>query len=439
MRRSLRYYNFIGIMAKINILFVFLLHTYGMLSAQEKQDTLIISRTEAEKIFLDNNLSLIAANFDISQADALLLQAKAWPNPNISIDEINFNRNETSERIPPLIGDFGKNQQFTMQFEQLFLTAKKRKKNIALEISNKEMASHAYTDMLQVLKVEFRSAVAELLYQQSLQEDLSFQNRVIDKLLAAQTSQLKQGNISRSDFMRIKALKIAINADLNDVKAKIGEKESTIKTLMALDPNVQLYIKDDVATDINRIEKLSIQRLLEAADRDNLQIKMAGTAKEIGTHQLAIEKAKQVPDIAFNINYDRAGSTMFNFFGAGLSMDIPLFDRNKGNIKYATHEIQKREALLQQKKLEISNQVREQYQNLQHLVRLYQEMDDDYINELQKLQTAATENFLKRDLSLLEFLDLFSSFKESKQFYYQSRKDIQIKLYELNYLTGEVS
>lgn len=416
--------------------FVFCL-TYCPSFSRQQIDTLSVDPVTSEKIFLENNLTILAERLNINQADALILQAKAWPNPSISIDEVNFNRNETSEKIPSLTGNFGRNQQFTLQLEQLILTAKKRKKNIRLETSNKTLAENSFNDMLLALKAEFKSEISELIYQQHLREDLSFQYDVIKKLLKAQSSQLKLGNISRSEFLRIKALQISCNSDLNNVNAQINEKQSHLKSLMGISPARYIKIEEGTnSTDINKLQTLSIQKLLDHANKNNTQIKLASSSRDVAINQLTLERAKKTPDITFNLNYDRAGSTMFNFFGAGIAMDIPLFDRNKGNIKHATYEIQKNQIQLQETQLKVNNQIVESFQNLQYAIKLYDQIDKDYLAELKQVQAAVAENFIKRNLNLLEFLDLFNSFKESKQLYYQSLKDIQIKKNELNYLTG---
>lgn len=410
---------------------------YQLSSGAELSDTLRINGKDAEEIFLKNNLTLLAERLNINQAEAMILQAKVWPNPNLSIEEINFNRNETSEKIPPLIGNFGRNQQFTVQLEQLILTAKKRKKNIRLETTNKILAENSFMDILLALKAEFRSELAELIYQQRLKDDLSLQNNIIVKLLDAQSAQFKLGNISRADFLRVKALQISVNSELNEVNTQINEKQTKLKTWMAISSSTHIVILDGPDNvEIERLQSLSVQKLLEDADRNNTQIKLANNSKDISIDKLGIEQAKKTPDITLNLSYDRAGSTMFNFFGAGIAMDIPLFDRNKGNIKHAVLEVQKDELKLREKKLAINNQIVEHFQNLQQAIHLYNQIDKDYLGELKQIQAAVADNFIKKNLSLLAFLDLFNSFKESKQLYYQSLKDIKMKENELNYLAG---
>ncbi|EPB65472.1 hypothetical protein ANCCEY_15464, partial [Ancylostoma ceylanicum] len=51
------------------------------------QDTISLSKQECEGVFLKENLLLIAEQLKISQAEALVQQAKLWPNPSFSMDE----------------------------------------------------------------------------------------------------------------------------------------------------------------------------------------------------------------------------------------------------------------------------------------------------------------------------------------------------------------
>ena len=51
------------------------------LASANAQDTLRLTIPKAEELFLKNNLSLLAAQYNVSAADALIQQAKAWDNP----------------------------------------------------------------------------------------------------------------------------------------------------------------------------------------------------------------------------------------------------------------------------------------------------------------------------------------------------------------------
>ena len=92
-------------------------------------DTIFLSRKNAETIFLQNNLSLISERLNIDIAQAQIIQAKIWPNPTFSVNEFNLWRNTGSEELPAIWGNYGRYQEFGASLEQLVYTAGKRKKN----------------------------------------------------------------------------------------------------------------------------------------------------------------------------------------------------------------------------------------------------------------------------------------------------------------------
>src|SRR4051794_20501777 len=57
----------------------------GVCSAQPPQDTLRLPLSGAEKVFLDSNLQLLASRYNIDASKALVIQARLWPNPNLSV------------------------------------------------------------------------------------------------------------------------------------------------------------------------------------------------------------------------------------------------------------------------------------------------------------------------------------------------------------------
>jgi len=62
------------------------------------------SRQDLEDQFLKNNYQLLAGKFNISKADALIVQERLWSNPNLSIAEVNLWSNRTAESFPALFG-----------------------------------------------------------------------------------------------------------------------------------------------------------------------------------------------------------------------------------------------------------------------------------------------------------------------------------------------
>ena len=55
--------------------------------AQTIADTLQLSFPEAEKVFLQNNLSLLAGKYNVDINKALVQQARLWDNPILTTDQ----------------------------------------------------------------------------------------------------------------------------------------------------------------------------------------------------------------------------------------------------------------------------------------------------------------------------------------------------------------
>jgi outer membrane protein, heavy metal efflux system len=420
------------------IITFFVLLLTGGTAALAQTDTVRYALPDAEKVFLQNNLSLLAGKLDISIAEAKILQAKAWPNPNLSIDNIQLYTNNTTNPSPPLFGNFWKDRTFSAQLEQLIYTARKRKKNIDLGVRNKELAEITFTDILQSLKADFRQTEAELLYLQQVQGDQQYQLSVVETLLKAQQAQLKEGNISQTEMYRIKALQISLQSDINDTNEDLTDKQEHLKDLMALNPTTYLVLNNDVPVEtiIEQLNHHSLQELLDSASQHNAGIAIANSQQQVNEATLKVEQANRVPDLSVNVNYDRNGSNTLNFMGAGVAMDLPFFNHNKGNIKAAQYTVQQGVLLQRSKVDEVNNAVVKQWTDLHKAINLYEAIDRDYLDKLDGMMAGISRNFVSRNLSMLEFLDFFESFRDSKEKYYDAVKNISLKKETLNYLTG---
>ncbi|RAJ05417.1 cobalt-zinc-cadmium efflux system outer membrane protein [Chitinophaga skermanii] len=423
-------------MIKTYLTGLLLLLAHAKLAAQDKVDTVRLTPNAAEKIFLDNNLPLLAEKLNIKQGEAKILQAKAWPNPTFTLDELQVYKNATTEDIPPVVGNFWRDRNFAFQFEQLILTARKRQKNISLETRNKEMAEIAFTDLLYALKAEFRQTMFEIQYLQQISKSYQIQLIEVNKLLAAQEIQFKNGHTSQAELFRLKGLAISLKGELNEHGEELNALQKSLKSMMNANPHSFIILEDAFNTQtINHIRAIDLAQVFLQSSQ-NTKLIAAKQQVKIDEAQLAIEKANRVPDVNLIANFDRAGSTMRNFVGLGFSVDIPAFNRNKGNIRAAQFEVQKSNLFQQNTANELQHSLVQHFTDLQQAMQLYTSIDTDYMQKLDDMTSAIGRNFAARNISLLEFLDYYESFRDSKEQYYGAIKDILIKKENLNYLVG---
>lgn len=405
-----------------------------------QSDTLRYTRQEAEKVFLENNLPLLAERLNINQADARILQAKAWSNPVFNLGDIQLYNTSNTDESPPLFGNFWRNRTFTASIEQMVQTAGKRRKSVALEMRNKEQAEQTFTDMLLALKAEFRQLCAELYFLQEVSADRSYQLQEVAQLVSAQQSLLREGNISQAEFFRLKGLLLSLQVDIKGFRERISEAQKSLKTLMNAAPGTYLVLTDPAllnAPAIQTLKRRSPEALTALAEAHNAALAAVRKSTEVSEAALKLEKANAVPNVTFNLGYDRNGNNQLNFLGAGVGMELPVFNRNKGNIRVARLEVQKSMLMEKNKVNEVQHSVIRAWTDLNRSITLFEGIDTGYIESLQQMTAAVTRNFKEKNISLLQLLDFLESFRESKEQYYEALKDIATQKEELSYLTGQ--
>ncbi len=404
-----------------------------------QEDTLRLSRSEAEAMFLKENLLLVAEKMKISGAEALVQQAKLWPNPNFTLDQVNLwaTRGQTGgqEVVPPLWGNFGRNRQFGAELEQLIETAGKRRKEVAAERVGVEMAAAEFSDLLRELKLKLRNSMTglQVVQERKLNEEARLSS--VRSLAQAYQNQVNQGNIPRNEAARLRALELEIRKELREIAESSFERQVELKQLLNLDPERVLMITDPLTPDTARYRLLSAEQLRSETDRPDL--KVTQLEETYYGKVLALEQARRVPDVTLRAQYDRNGNTMLNFFGIGASIDLPVFTRNQGNIQHAGVNLRKAGVRVQQQELIINTEIVQARQALKNALDFYHGMEQNYNETLDELLGVYTRNFMNRNISMLEYLDFSDTYRNSKQILIEAGKEVREQAEKLNYVLGK--
>ncbi len=420
-----------------NILFLFVCGTGKALA----QDTLELSRQECEAIFLKENLLLIAEKLEVPKAEAIVQQARLWPNPNFTLDQVNLwaTKGQTGgkEAVPPLFGNFGRNQQFGFEVQQLIQTARKRSKLVAVEQVNADHASLGFDELLRNLKAELRKNLTNLQYLQLKEKIYLNQVASVNQLLKAYQAQADQGYIPKSEVIRLKALELEISRNISEIARQNNDAQKEIKLWLRLPPATRIRLNDDgFIRNIDSLRRYTMAEIAEQAKLSRPDLRMATLGETHAKRVIDYEKARRVPDLTLKGTYDRNGNTMLNFFGFGVVMDLPLFDRNQGNIRQAQIRADQSRKLTEYKSSEIENEVVLAYSNLLNAIQLASKIDRNYEADLDEMLHAHTRNFTSRNMSMLEFLDFMDAYLENKQIILETMKSVNDHVEELNYCVG---
>jgi len=397
------------------------------------QDTLKITIEQAEQQFLQQNLQLLAERCHVAMADAAIVQAKVLNNPTVGVGDINFwNANATNElEITP--NTFGNRIIFSVELEQVIRTARKRKKLIDLEKVSKEIAIQEFELFLLNLKTELRTILHETIYHQSYLNIIKTQQESVENLVEIYKNLSNRGHIAKSELIRLQSSLIELEAEANEVQTELNSQYKELKVLLNIAPGIPIFILPTHAVTKNP-DEISPDDLLEMAKSSRPEFLLSDLNVKYHEKNLIYEKAQRSPDIALNLGYDRYGGVWKNFFGIGISLDIPMFDRNQGNIKIAQLGIHQANYSAEYEKNMIQQEVIAFYNNYKMNYRFYQKItDNDFSEDLENMFEVYARNLLSRNISMLEYLDFMEAYRTTKQAMLAAKRNLDTSFAELQF------
>ncbi len=391
----------------------------------QSMDTLKLDVVSYEKLFLEKNLSILAQQLSVAQEEALLIQEKAWNNPELSISDVNLWSPSKESSV----------QQFEVALETLIQTAGKRKNRIRMQELSGEMAKKEYETLLRQLKKEVRTKLAELVYYQEIIPVYRSLNKNIEQILQISKEQAQQRMYPREELLRLQTLKLELSKDIFDLKQ---EKQGLISDLLQyiqLSPAENLYIISDESTSISeRFSQINLTDLGSLETRPDLQLfelqkKQAETA-------IKLAKSEAYPDFSLEASYNRFDGMWKDYIGFGISLDLPIFNRNQGEIRFAEEAIAIQK--LEQKKflLEVQHELEKEYQKLEQLLVIRNEIEADYREGLENMLRIYTKDYKERSINLLTFLDIQEAYLQGQNMLLSLEKEIVETWESLKYQIG---
>lgn len=401
----------------------------------QQQSVLKLSPKQIEAQFINQNIQLIAERMNIEIADAQISQAKLWDNPELSVGSVNL-WSTKSQREEMEMNTFPKNTQFSIELSQLIQTANKRGKLIRRETTFKNMALLEFEDILRGLKIELRKSINELIYLQSYVRVLTNQEQYLNQLISTYKKQQEQGNIARTELIRLQSSLLELDNEINDTKKELNEQQKNLKVLLNIAPNSTIEVENVDYMTVNP-ENLSLVDLIQSASEVRPDIKKLKLETQYQERSLIYEKSLRVPDITISANYDRYGGVWKDFVGFGISFDLPVLNRNQGNIKAARISRDQSQYLAKQQQNIAEHEIAEALTNYIQAFNFYKKIkENESLSELDGMLSIYAKNLLNRNISMLEYVDFMDTYKTNKQTILTAQKNIYTSFEELQYVTG---
>ena len=401
------------------------------LLAQASVDTLEVSFKEAEKIFLINNLSLLANKYSIDINKALIRQARLWDNPVLSTDQNIYDGKYFEHNA-----NYG---QVYVQIMQLIKTAGKRSKAAQIAIDNTTLSQQQFDDLLRTLRYTLYNDLLEVSHLQKIKIVYNAEITEVNKLSNAMDLLLKAGNVSLKDNLRIKALLFNLQNELVISDAQQITLQSEIKLLLNNNSNTT-FIALQPAFKFEALATAAlpnIDTLVQQALKERPDAKMAQTTLALQNHNLIYQKALAKPDISVGTEYDQKSSYSNNYVGLAISLPLNILNRNQGNIAAAKFSIQQQQAFINLNTAGIKHDISIALNKFIFFQNVNNKQQLDFSQQYDQLFNNMLKTYEQRQLSLLEFIDFMDSYKDTKLKLVEQHNGLIHAAEDLNFAVGK--
>lgn len=396
-------------------------------------DTLRLDIKQAEQLFFEKNLELLAAHYNVKADSALIQQAKLWDNPVLNTDQNIYSNNRWFEHGTNPDGT--PKGQYYIQVQQLIQTAGKRGKQIKLAATNATITQWQFNDLMRNLKSQLRNDFYTIIQLQDIQSLFKQQLQQTNTLLNAISAQFQAGNVARKDYLRVQALLLGLQQDAVENDKQLNDIESELKTMLQITGDV--YIKPALSNEpVPAMPNMSIEDLVNMARQNSPSYQLQRLQVQYQQQNLSLQKALAAPDVTLGPNYDYNSNYTPHYVGLGISLPLPVLNRNQGNIKSARYQVKQEETTLTQVDQQLQNDVLSAWKKLQFTLQLSTSQQLSFYSDYGKLYDNIVESYKQRQISLIEFLDYFDAYKDMRQRQMQQELNIQLAKEELNHQVG---
>jgi outer membrane protein, heavy metal efflux system len=405
----------------------------NLVSGQVHSDTLRINLDSAERLFITGNYTLLAQKYNIQSQKALEIQAKLYPNPNLSLFYSLYN-SQTKKFFP--IGPDSSGGELTAQLSQLIYLAGKRKKQVKIAEANTRLAELQFYDLIRTLKYTLRTDFYNIYF--LLQSSTVYDEEIksLQQVVHAFEEQEGKGYIAEKEVIRIKAQLYTLLGEFNNIISQINDQESELRLVLQIKGAFIFPIVDSAKLETLDPASYSLTTLLDSAYKNRSDLQIARTNVEASNLNYTYQKALAVPDLTLSLAYDQQGSYINNLTSLGAAIDLPFFNRNKGNILAAKINTQVNTALQLNTEATVQENVSHALEKAFANDKMYRTIDPKFLKDFDRLLHEVLINYQKRNLTLLDFLDFYESYKDN----ILSSNNIQFNrlsaFEDLNYYTG---
>lgn len=411
-------------MNKLLVLFVFIYLNFNGYT-QDNNDTIKIFLKDAVDIALKNNPSLKVFKYEIATLEGIKSQAGLLPNPEAEFEAENFlGGNE-------LNGFTG--AEYTLSASYLFELGGKRGSRINLADREINSAQSNYElsqlEIIAQVKTAF-FALSKIQHQINLQMQFI---QINDEILKTISERVKAGKTSPAEESKVKVALVNSRLELQQFQRDYLSTQTKLNSLLGTSGRNFVSLTSLYDTLFSPPDKKEILQEIENIP----SVKILNDETNIRKAQLELEEALAIPDLTASLGVRYLNELKTNSLVAGVSIPLPLFNRNQGSIQSAEVKIQQMEEIINAQKLAVIESLTASYNNLLNAYNNVVQFRENILPESENAYEITKQGYLQGRFGFIDLLDAQRTLFDTQANYLLELSDYYEAIIEIEKITGK--
>lgn len=388
-----------------------------------------ITLDDAIRLALQHDHALEAARSTILQNQAQEITANLRPNPVISWDSQFFPLFHPEEFGTSYLNT---QAQFDLGIGYLFERGKKRQHRLQAArdqtAQTRDQVSDAQRQLIFNLSQQF---VAVLLAQSTIDlanQDLDSFQQTVD----ISNERYKLGDMSEGDLLKIRLQLLQFQSDLSMARLSKIQALASLRQYLGFESVPDNYDVDGELTYAPVHAGIDDLKALALRERPDLQAAQQGVVAARSQESLAEANGKRDLNVSFDYTHTNGQSSGAFYF----SIDLPIFDRNQGEIARTKYAITQAQELELEAAQQVLTDVVSAYANLKsndEIIRLYQ---GGYVDQAKESRDISEYSYKRGAASLLDYLDSERTYRANQLAFRQALASYMTALEQMRQAVG---
>lgn len=376
---------------------------------------------EAQK----SNLRLLAERYNISIAEARIIQSRLRPNPSgiLSVNYIDAFR----QIFSPNTNNGGPREVNTgILFP--YEWANKRKGRVELAEGARGILEADFLNSLRNLRFNVQSAYVDVLQAKGTYSILTESQQVFERITAINKARLDAGDLAKVEFIRSEVAALQFANQVRQAESRLRQAKLRLQLLMG---RTTFDTTFDVTGELSNQPLLdTLEQIMANALRDRPEIEHSRRDLIRSSADIKYQEALKRPDLAITTVYNRQGGYAYaNSLGVTLQVPLPIFNKNQGEIERAKRDYAQTQLELRAAENEVRGEVTSAWEQYQTARALLEKIETQMLARAKMVRETIEFSYRRGEATFVEFLDAQRTFNETMQGYLEAKAEYQRTLF----------